>query len=313
MISERYFQGARQQRPRRRRRVQLAVPGSQARMMEKAAASAADHVFLDLEDAVAPSSKVNARREVVSALKNLDWSGKTRCVRINDLTTRWAYRDVIEVVEGAGDRLDTIMLPKVRCAADVQFLDILLGQLELDLGISHRIGIEILIEEVDGLMNVEEIAFASSRVESLIFGMGDYSASQSLDPLMIEGKSDYPGDPWHHGRWRVSMVARAAGLDAIDGPFSDFRDEALYTREARRGLMLGMVGKWAIHPAQVPWALEVFTPDPSAVAAARSLVEAFEAAKAQGVGAVVINGQMVDAGGLRLAKVLLARADALGL
>lgn len=313
MTASRFFQGARPPRVRRRRRVQLAVPGSNMRMMEKAAGSEADHVFLDLEDAVAPSSKVAARQGVVSALRELDWTSKTRCVRINDLSTRWAYKDVIEVLQGAGRHLDTIMLPKVRCAADVQFLDILLTQLELDLRLDTRIGIEILIEEVDGLMNVETIAFSSSRIESLIFGMGDYSASQGLDPLIIEGKSEYPGDPWHYGRWRISMVARAAGIDAVDGPFSDFRDAESYRKEARRALMLGMVGKWAIHPAQIPWALDTFTPDPAAVAAAREIAEAFEAAKAQGIGAVVINGQMVDAGGLRLARVLLARAEALGL
>ncbi|MGE4334917.1 MAG: CoA ester lyase [Pigmentiphaga sp.] len=301
------------QRPKRRRRVQLAVPGSNIRMMEKAALSAADHVFLDLEDAVAPSEKVAAREKVAKALLDHDWQGKTRCVRINDLGTRWAYRDVIDVLEKAGSHLDTIMLPKARDAADIQFLDTLLTQLELDLELDRRIGIEVLIEEVEGLMHVERIATASPRVESLIFGMGDYTASHGLDPLAIEGRSAYPADVWHYGRWRIIMAARAAGIDAIDGPFSGFRESELYTLEAQRAQLLGMVGKWAIHPNQIPWALDVFTPAPQAVEAARRLVAAYEDAKRQGLGAIVIDGQMVDAGGVRLARVLIDRADALGL
>lgn len=299
--------------PRRARRVQLAVPGSNDRMMAKAAASRADHVFLDLEDAVAKSVKVATRGRIVTAINTLDWGNKTVCVRINDLETPWAYEDIITVVEGAHGRLDTIMLPKARSAADVRFVDTLLNQIEAKLGLTRRIGIEVLIEEVEGMLEVESIARASPRMESLIFGMGDYSASQGIDPQVIAGKSGYPGDPWHYGRWKIAIAARAAGIDAIDGPFPDFRNPDTYSEECRRGLLLGFVGKWAIHPAQIDPALAVYTPDPDAVAKARRMVQVYAEAEANGLGAVAMDGEMVDAATVRMVQDMLRRAEAAGM
>ena len=297
-------------RPRRARRVQLSVPGSSEKMMRKAAASAADHVFLDLEDAVAPSAKKPARAQIVAALNTLDWSGKTRCVRVNDLRTRWAWEDIVEVVRGAGRNLDTIMLPKAQDARDIWFVETLLSQLELDLGLEPgRIGIEALIEEVHGMKNVDRIAECSPRLECLIFGMGDYSASQKMDQRSVGADTGYPGDLWHYARYRMIIAARANGLDPIDGPFADFRNETMYREECRRGLILGCAGKWAIHPAQIPIALEVYTPDPAQVAYARRMIAAYREAEAQGLGAIQVDGEMVDAASVRILQNVLDRAE----
>lgn len=299
--------------PARLRRVQLAVPGSSEKMMTKAAGSKADHVFLDLEDAVAPSAKVPTRQKIVEALKGLDWTGKTRCVRINDLGTQWAYEDIIHVVENAGEHLDTIMLPKAKSASDVQFVDTLLTQIEKKLKLSKRIGIEVLIEEVEAMMRVDEIAFSSPRLEALIFGMGDYTAAQGMDDRAIKGTSGYPGDIWHYGRWKIAVAARAAKVDAIDGPFPSFHDSETYTEEARRGLMLGFVGKWAIHPNQIQPALDVFTPDMAVVKKARALAAAYREAEAQGLGSIAVDGEMVDVAVIRMYEDVLRRADLAGL
>jgi citrate lyase subunit beta / citryl-CoA lyase len=297
------------QRPRRARRVQLSVPGSSEKMMRKAAASAADHVFLDLEDAVAPSAKKPARAMIVDALNTLDWTGKTRCVRINDLRTRWAYDDIIEVVRGAGRNLDTIMLTKAQDARDIWFVETLLQQLEIDLGLDNRIGIEALIEEVHGMKNVNRIAESSPRLECLIFGMGDYSASQKMAANSIGGNTGYPGDLWHYARYRVVIAARANGIDPVDGPYADFRNDAQYREECKRGLILGCAGKWAIHPAQIPIALEVFTPPAADVAHARKLIAAYQEAEAKGRGAIQIDGEMIDAATVRILQNVLDRAD----
>lgn len=299
------------QKPKRARRSQLSVPGSNEKMLQKAAASAADHVFCDLEDAVAPAAKVEARGKVCWALNNLDWGRKTRCVRINDVTTEWCHGDLIEVVERAGANLDTIMLTKPYTAADVLFVDRMLTQLERKLRLQRRIGIEVLIEEVQALQNVEAIAACSDRTESLIFGMGDYSASQGIDIQNIG--TQYPGDIFHFARFRITMAARAAGIDAVDGPFGDFKDEAGYREEARRARSLGMVGKWAIHPAQIAPALEVFSPTAEAVAKARRIETAYREAAARGVGAVEIDGQMMDVAVLRLVRNVLDQAKLYGL
>lgn len=301
------------EKPKRARRSQLSVPGSSEKMLQKAAASAADHVFCDLEDAVAPSAKVEARSKISWALNNLDWGRKTRCVRINDVTTEWCHGDIIEIVETAGANLDTIMLTKPYGAADVIFLDRMLNQLEKKLKLQRKIGIEVLIEEVQALQNVEAIATCSERMECLIFGMGDYSGSQGIDIVNIGGTADYPGDIFHFARFRITMAARAAKIDAVDGPFGDFKDEAGFRQEARRARALGMVGKWAIHPAQIAPALEIFSPTPEVVAKARNMAAAYREAEAKGLGAVQIDGVMIDVAVLRLVKNTLDQADLYGL
>ncbi|GAA5235003.1 CoA ester lyase [Verticiella sediminum] len=299
--------------PQRLRRVQLAVPGSSEKMMKKAAASDADHVFLDLEDAVAPVQKADARRKIVEAINTYDWGRKTVCVRINDLSTEYAHQDIIEIVEGAGRRVDTLMMTKVKSAADIYFADVLLSQLEKKHGLERRIGLEALIEEVEGMQNVEEIARASDRLEALIFGMGDFSASMGVY-IKPDGKvADYPGDIWHYARFRMVMACRAAGIDAVDGPYADFRNQDLYLEECRRGLALGCVGKWAIHPAQIEWALSVFTPDAGEVARLRRLAAAYAEAEAQGQGAIQVDGTMVDAASIRMFGATLRKADLIGM
>lgn len=301
--------------PRRARRVQLSTPGSSEKMMQKAAASAADHVFLDLEDAVAPNQKIAARKKIIEALNTLNWGGKVRCVRINDLSTQYAYEDIIEVVEGAGNNLDTIMMTKVTSAADILFADRLLSMMEKKLKLERRIGLEALIEEVEGMQNIEAIARASDRLECLVFGMGDFSASMgiSLDAV-IGSNSEYPGDMWHYARFRLVMACRAAGLDPVDGPFADFRSPAAYREECQRAATLGCVGKWAIHPNQIPEALDVFSPKAAKVAEARRLVSAYAAAEAEGSGAINVEGVMVDVATVRLLRNgILSKAELYGI
>jgi citrate lyase subunit beta/citryl-CoA lyase len=302
------------ERPRRARRSQLSTPGSSEKMMQKAAASAADHVFLDLEDAVAPNQKVGARKKIVEALNTLDWGKKVRCVRINDLTTQWAYEDIIEVVEGARENLDTIMMTKVTSAADILFADKLLSMMEKKLGLKKRIGLEALIEEVEGLQNVEEIARCSDRLECLIFGMGDFSASMGVDIKSV-GKTDgYPGDIWHYARFRLVMACRAAGIDPVDGPYADFKNPEGYREEAKRAMILGCVGKWAIHPSQIEIALDVFSPKKDEVEKARALAKAYEEAEAQGLGAINVDGVMVDVASIRILRnTILKKADLYGI
>ena len=302
-------------RPRRARRVQLSTPGSSEKMMQKAAASGADHVFLDLEDAVAPNQKIGARKKIIEALNSLNWGSTVRCVRINDLSTQYAYEDIIEVVEGAGHNLDTIMMTKVTSAADILFADRLLSMMEKKLKLERRIGLEALIEEVEGMQNIESIARATERLECLVFGMGDFSASMgiSLDAV-IGSNSAYPGDMWHYARFRLVMACRAAGLDPVDGPFADFRSPEGYREECRRAATLGCVGKWAIHPSQIPVALDVFSPEAAKVAEARRLVGAYAAAEAEGSGAINVDGVMVDVATVRLLRNgILSKAELYGL
>lgn len=300
-------------RPFRARRCQLAVPASSDKMMEKAAALGVDHVFLDLEDAVAPDEKPAARAKAAEALVKYDWGRTVRCVRINDLESRWAFRDVIEVVERAGEHLDTIMLPKVRTASDIQWLDKLLNQLEADVGLTRKIGIEALIEEVEAMENIETIAKSSPRLEALIFGMGDYTASQGVNVPDIGDTADYPGDLWHYCRSRLIIACRVAGIDPIDGPFANFRNEEGYRREARRAFLLGAVGKWAIHPSQIAPAVETFSPSNEEVANARKIVAAYADAVARGLGSVQVDGTMVDAASLRIFEAVIRKAERFGL
>jgi citrate lyase subunit beta/citryl-CoA lyase len=301
------------QRIPRLRRSQLSVPGSSEAMLKKGAASQADHVFCDLEDAVAPNAKVEARDKIVWALNNLDWGKKVRCVRINDVMTQWCHDDIITVVEKAGTNLDTIMLTKPYSAADVLFLDRMLLQLEKKLKLTRRIGIEVLIEEVQALQNVEEIARSTDRLEALIFGMGDYSGSQGIDTQEIGGTGDYPGDIFHFARFRITMAARSVGIDAVDGPYANFKNEEGYRSEAKRARALGMVGKWAIHPAQIAPALDVFSPSAEDVARARKMEAAYREAEAKGLGAVQVDGVMIDVAVLRLVRNTLLKADLIGM
>lgn len=300
-------------KPIRLRRSQLSVPGSSEKMLAKGAASAADHVFCDLEDAVAPQVKVEARDKIAWALNNLDWGKKTRCVRINDVTTQWCHGDIITIVEKAAGALDTIMLTKPMSAGDVRFLDLMLTQLEKKLKLDKRIGIEVLIEEVEALQNVEEISRSSERLECLVFGMGDYSASQGIQTRGIGDAEGYPGDIFHYARFRMTMAARAAKIDAVDGPFANFNDETAFRREANRAKSLGMVGKWAIHPNQIAPALEIFSPSPQEVARARRMEAAYREAEARGEGAAQLDGAMIDVVVLRMVKATLDKAEMMGL
>ncbi len=300
-------------RPKRLRRCQLSVPGSSEKMMTKAAGLTVDHVFLDLEDAVAPDAKAGARGMIVNAINNLDWTPKTVCVRINDVETEYCHQDIIEVVTGAGEKLDTIMLTKAKSAHDVMFVHMLLDQLEKSLGLKNRIGIECLIEEVEGMMNVEEIAACSDRLECLIFGMGDYSASQGMDLRGIGSGSTYPPDLWHYPRYKMTIACRANGIDPVDGPFADFKNPDAFRTECERANVLGMVGKWAIHPAQFEIAHEVFSPSANTVAAARKQQAAYEKALQQGLGAINVEGVMVDAATVRILQNIIDKADLIGM
>ena len=301
-------------RPRRLRRCQLSVPGSSEKMMAKSAGLDCDHVFLDLEDAVAPNAKSDARGMIVEALNKHDWKPKTLSVRINDVETEYCHDDIIEVVTGAGDKLDTIMLTKAKSTHDVMFVHMMLDQLEAKLGLKHRIGIECLIEEVEGMMNVEQIAACSDRLECLIFGMGDYSASQVMNIENIGGDSDsYPPDLWHYPRYKLTIACRANGLDPVDGPFSDFRNPDFFRAECERGNVLGMVGKWAIHPSQVEVAQDAFSPSVEAVSSARKQQKAYEEALEQGLGAIQVDGVMVDAASVRILQNIIDKADLIGM
>lgn len=300
-------------KPRRLRRSQLAVPGSSEKMLGKAAASDADHVFCDLEDAVAPSAKEGARQTIIAALTELDWGKTVRCVRVNDATTEWCHRDIIAIVEGAGEHLDTIMLPKPFTAADVLFADTLLSQLEQGLGLKKRVGLEVLIEEVEAMHNVWEIAHACDRLECMIFGMGDYAASQGMAAKNIGTTDGYPGDIFHYPRYQMTIAARAAGIDAVDGPYADFKNPDGYVQECLRAYTLGMVGKWAIHPSQIEPALTVFSPTQEEVDFAREVIEVYRQAEAAGVGSVAHKGHMVDAATARIFQNTVEKADLIGM
>ncbi|MCA9423394.1 MAG: CoA ester lyase [Nitrospira sp.] len=282
-------------------------------MLIKASASNADHVFCDLEDAVAPSAKCGARETVVRALNELEWGDTVRCVRVNDVTTEWCHDDIIEIVAGARENVDTIMLTKPYTVSDVLFVDRLLGQLEVKLGLSKCIGLEVLIEEVEALQNVWDIAHSCARLECLIFGMGDYAASQGMATKHIGGENGYPGDIFHYPRYQMTIACRAAGIDAVDGPFADFKNEEAYRNECRRALALGMVGKWAIHPSQIAPALDVFSPDPQDVDFAREIIAVYREAEKEGVGSVAHRGVMVDAASARLFQNTVDRADLIGM
>lgn len=301
--------------PRRARRVQLSTPGSSDKMIAKAAASNADHVFLDLEDACAPNQKIAARARICDALNSLDWGRKVRCVRINDLSTEYAYEDIITVVEGARENLDTIMMTKVKRPSDILFADNLLTMMEKKLGLKKRIGLEALVEEVEALQCIDEIAASTDRLECLIFGMGDFSASMGVNlEAAIGATGGYPGDVWHYARFRMGVACRAAGIDAVDGPYADFRNDEGYLEECRRANTLGFAGKWAIHPSQIPLGIAAFSPAPEKVAQARRMVEAYAEAESRGLGAIQFDGVMIDVATVRLVRnSVVSKADLYGM
>lgn len=299
-------------------RSELAVPGSNARMLEKAPDAGADIVFLDLEDAVAPDDKEKARENIIYALKNYDWSKCAVSVRMNGLDTHYAYRDLVDVVEACGDKLDTILIPKVGSAADVYFVATMLSQIEAYKGFKP-INIHVLIETAAGGANVEEIARACpERMEAMVFGVADYAASVRARTTNIGGANpDYGmltdpdhaghreyhwGDQWHFIISRMVAACRANGLRPIDGPFGDFSDPDGYKAAARRAAALGCEGKWAIHPSQVALANEVFTPTEKEVTRAYRILEAMEQAAKEGKGAVSLDGRLIDAASIRMAE-----------
>jgi citrate lyase subunit beta/citryl-CoA lyase len=278
-------------------------------MCMKAASSGADLVFLDLEDACAPIAKEGARATAVRALTEQDWGRTVRAVRINGLDTPWCHGDIIEVVTGAREALDVLIVPKARTARDVWWVDVLLTQLETKLRLGKRIALEVLIEESEGLANAVEIARSSPRLEAIIFGAGDLSASQrarvdgNFDPI-----SEYPGDFWHFARAQVVTAARVAGIDAIDAPYPAYQDPEGYRRSAVHASLLGFDGKWAIHPSQIAIANEVFAPTAAEVAQARESIESYRRSEADGVGAIGRDGRLVDAAHMRLAENTLYKA-----
>jgi citrate lyase subunit beta/citryl-CoA lyase len=298
----------------RLQRSELAVPGSNPALFAKAAASDVDYVFLDLEDAVAPGDKEQARRNVIKGLRDIDWRGlgKTISVRINGIDTHYMYRDVVDVVEQAGEHLDTILIPKVGVAADVYMVDAMVSQIEEAMGLTNPIGIEVLIETTLGMANVEAIATSSPLLEAMHFGVADYAASCRARTTNIGGLNpNYPGDQWHDGLSRMLVACRAYGLRPIDGPFGDFNDPDGYIDGARRAAALGYEGKWAIHPSQIGLANEVFSPPDEEVYRAHCILAALSEAAAEGRGAAQLEGRMIDAASARMAENVVAQAAAI--
>jgi citrate lyase beta subunit len=289
----------------RLQRSELAVPGSSPEMFEKALNSKADYIFLDLEDAVSPMDKITARQNVIKGLKEFNWKekGKTISVRINSPDTHYMYKDIIDIVEEVGDKLDTILLPKAGTASDVYMIDCLLTQIETNKKLKNKIGIECLIETALGMSNIKEIAKSSERLEALHFGVADYAASLRARTVVIGGLNpDYPGDQWHHGLSQLVMTCRAYGLRAIDGPFGDFNDPDAYVEAAKRGAAIGIEGKWAIHPSQIELANKVFSPPSSEVTKAKRILEELDKAAKAGKGAAQLDGRMIDAASARMAE-----------
>lgn len=306
-------------------RSELAVPGSQPHLFEKAAGSQADVIFLDLEDAVAPDDKAAARRNIIEALNDLDWGNKTLSVRINGLDTHYMYRDVVDILEQAGSQLDLIMIPKVGTAADVYAVDMLVTQVEDAVGLKKRIGFEHIIETALGMQNVHEIAAASRRNESLHFGVADYAASTRARTTIIGGvnpeyavltdpdtkgdRATHWGDMWHYALARMIVAARANGLRAIDGPFGDFSDPAGYDAAAKRAAVLGCEGKWAIHPSQIDRANTIMSPSDAEITKAQRILAAMDQAEQEGKGAVSLDGRLIDYASIRQAEVMVEKAN----
>ena len=289
----------------RLQRSELAVPGSSPKMFEKALDSDADYVFLDLEDAVSPNDKISARENVIRALKEMDWRGnnKTISVRINGLDTHYMYKDVIEIMSEVGEFVDTILIPKVGVRDDVYMVDCLVSQIEQEKNFKNKIGLECLIETALGMVNIEEIAKSSSRLEALHFGVADYAASLKARTVIIGGLNpNYPGDQWHHGLSKLVTTCRAFGLRPIDGPFGDIKDPEGYIDAAKRGAAIGIEGKWAIHPSQIEHANNVFSPPESEIDKSKRILDELKKAAAEGKGAAQLDGRMIDAASARMAE-----------
>lgn len=310
-------------------RSELAVPGSNTALFEKAARSAADIIFLDLEDAVAPDDKVQARKNIIAGLQDVDWGNKTMMIRINGLDTHYMYRDVVDIVESC-PRLDMILIPKVGVPQDVYALDMMVTQIEQATQRTRApIGFEVLIETALGMANVEAIAQSSPRLEAMSFGVADYAASTRARTTVIGGvhpdsgvlsdadvnnlRNYYWTDPWHAAQTKMLIACRAYGLRPIDGPFGDFSDPAGFTAACKRVAVLGYEGKWAIHPSQIPLANEVFTPTLAEIQKAQRIMEAMQQASKEGKGAVSLDGRLIDIASIRMAESLLEKARGIGL
>lgn len=300
-------------------RCQLFGPGSRTALFEKMASSAADVINLDLEDSVAPSDKDTARANVIAATREIDWGRKTLSVRINGLDSPYWYRDVVDLLEQASERLDLIMIPKVGCAADLYAVDALVTSIEAAKNRKKRIGFEVIIESAAGITNVAEIAKGSPRLQAMSLGAADFAASMGMQTTGIGGTQEnyymlhqgaqYWSDPWHWAQSAIVAACRSNGILPVDGPFGDFSDDDGFRAQARRSATLGMVGKWAIHPKQVALANEVFTPSEAAVTEAREILAAMEAAKARGEGATVYKGRLVDIASIKQAEVIVRQSE----
>lgn len=305
--------------PARPNRCQLFGPGSRPALFPKMAASDADVINLDLEDSVAPSDKDTARANIIEAISSVDWGKKTLSVRINGLDTPFWYRDVVDLLEQAGPRLDQIMIPKVGCASDVYAVDALVSAIEAAKGRQKRITFEVIIESAAGIAHVEEIATSSPRLAAMSLGAADFAASMGMATTGIGGTQEnyymvregqkHWSDPWHWAQAAIVAACRTHGVLPVDGPFGDFSDDEGFRAQARRSATLGMVGKWAIHPKQVALANEVFTPSEQAVAEAREILAAMEEAKAKGEGATVYKGRLVDIASIRQAEVIVRQSE----
>ena len=304
--------------PARPNRCQLFGPGSNTKLFAKMAASAADVINLDLEDSVAPSDKDIARQSVIEAINTIDWGTKTLSVRINSLDTPYWYRDVVDLLEQAGERLDQIMIPKVGCAADVYAVDALVTAIEAAKGRTKRISFEVIIESAAGLTHVEEIAASSPRLQAMSLGAADFAASMGMQTTgiggtqdnyyMLQGEQKHWSDPWHWAQAAIVAACRTYGILPVDGPFGDFSDDEGFRAQARRSATLGMVGKWAIHPKQIGLANEVFTPSAEAVAEAREILAAMQTATENGEGATVYKGRLVDIASIKQAEVIVRQS-----
>ncbi|MDE0590732.1 L-malyl-CoA/beta-methylmalyl-CoA lyase [Halocynthiibacter sp. C4] len=305
--------------PARPNRCQLFGPGSRPALFEKMAASAADVINLDLEDSVAPSDKDAARANIIEALGDVDWGSKTLSVRINGLDTPFWYRDVVDLLENASERLDQIMIPKVGCAADIYAVDALVTAIESAKGREKQIDFEVIIESAAGISHVEEIAASSPRLVAMSLGAADFAASMGMQTTgiggtqenyyMQHGETRHYSDPWHWAQAAIVAACRTHGVLPVDGPFGDFSDDEGYRAQARRSATLGMVGKWAIHPKQIALANEVFTPSDAQITEAREILAAMETAKANGEGATVYKGRLVDIASIKQAEVIVRQSE----